>query len=190
MRLCRRPPPRPARARRPPARPAPARGPPGLQPGSTRPGAQHHGHAGRPDDLPLSPGGRCAGLKPVPGPGATITLHNSSNGGTFCVSIGQRVLVQLDSKPSRMWSPVRSDSRALVSLAYGDLMQRVGQTGAIFAAAHPGIAHLSSAQPAGVHWRAAALRRADGVPGHDHGRRHAGQSGALTSPSLRTSPGA
>ena len=93
-----------------------------------------------------SPGGRCAG-QPVPGPGATITLHNSSNGGTFCVSIGQRVLVQLDSKPSRMWSPVRSDSRALVSLAYGDLMQRVGETGAIFAAAHPGIAHLSSARP-------------------------------------------
>jgi hypothetical protein len=93
-----------------------------------------------------SPGGRCAG-QPVPGPGATITLHNSSNGGTFCVSIGQRVLVQLDSKPSRMWSPVRSDSRALVSLAYGDLRQRVGETGAIFAAAHPGIAHLSSARP-------------------------------------------
>ena len=93
-----------------------------------------------------SPGGSCAS-QPMPRLGATITLHNSSNGGTFCVSIGQRVLVQLDSKPSRMWSPVRSDSRALVSLAYGDLMQRVGETGAIFAATHPGIAHLSSARP-------------------------------------------
>jgi hypothetical protein len=93
-----------------------------------------------------SPGGRCAS-QPVPGPGATITLHNSSNGGTFCVAIGQRVLVQLASKPSRMWSPVQSDSRALVSMAYGDLMQRVGETGAVFAAAHPGIAHLSSARP-------------------------------------------
>jgi hypothetical protein len=93
-----------------------------------------------------SPGGSCAS-QPMPRLGATITLHNSSNGGTFCVSIGQRVLVQLDSKPSRMWSPVRSDSRALVSLAYGDLMQRVGETGAIFAATYPGIAHLSSARP-------------------------------------------
>jgi hypothetical protein len=96
--------------------------------------------------IPPSPGGSCAS-QPMPRLGATITLHNSSNGGTFCVSIGQRVLVQLDSTPSRMWSPVRSDSRALVSLAYGDLMQRVGETGAIFAATHPGIAHLSSARP-------------------------------------------
>jgi hypothetical protein len=96
--------------------------------------------------IPPSPGGSCAS-QPMPRLGATITLHNSSNGGTFCVSIGQRVLVQLDSRPSRMWSPVRSDSRALVSLAYGDLMQRVGETGAIFAATHPGIAHLSSARP-------------------------------------------
>jgi hypothetical protein len=92
-----------------------------------------------------SPGGRCAS-QPLPRLGATITLHNSSNGGTFCVSIGERVLVRLDSKPSRMWSPIRSDSRVLVSLAYGDLMQRVGETGAIFAATHPGVAHLSSAR--------------------------------------------
>jgi len=92
-----------------------------------------------------SPGGSCAS-QPMPRLGGTITLHNSSNGGTFCVSMGERVLVQLDSKPSRMWSPIRSDSRALVSLSYGDLMQRVGETGAIFAAAHPGVAHLSSAR--------------------------------------------
>jgi hypothetical protein len=92
-----------------------------------------------------SPGGSCAS-QPMPRLGGTITLHNSANGGTFCVSMGERVLVQLDSKPSRMWSPIRSDSRALVSLSYGDLMQRVGETGAIFAAARPGTAHLSSAR--------------------------------------------
>jgi hypothetical protein len=92
-----------------------------------------------------SPGGSCAS-QPVPVSGGTITLHNASNGGTFCVSVGQRVLVELDSRPSRMWSPIRSDSRALVPLAYGHLMLRVGETGAFFAAAHPGIAHLSSAR--------------------------------------------
>jgi hypothetical protein len=93
-----------------------------------------------------SPGGSCAS-QPMPRLGATITLHNSSNGGTFCVSIGQWVLVQLDGKPSRMWSPVRSDSRALVPLADGQLMLRVAETGAFFAAVHPGIAHLRSARP-------------------------------------------
>jgi hypothetical protein len=46
-----------------------------------------------------------------------------------------------------MWSAIRSDSKALVRVSYGDLMLRVGETGASFAAAQRGIAHLSSARP-------------------------------------------
>lgn len=93
-----------------------------------------------------TPGGNCTS-HPAPGPVVTITLRNSSNGGTFCISLGQRVIVQLDSKPSRMWSAVKSDSKALVPVSYGNLMLRAGETGASFAAAARGIAHLSSARP-------------------------------------------
>jgi hypothetical protein len=132
----------------PPAGPSPAS--PG--PASQSPSAASPSPTATPTITPggplasRTPSGSCANHS-VPGPGGTITLHGSSNGGTFCVSIGQRVLVQLDSKPSRMWSPIRSDSKALVSLAYGHLMLRVGETGAFFAAVHPGIVHLSSARP-------------------------------------------
>jgi len=93
-----------------------------------------------------SAGGSCAG-HPVPGSGATITLHNSSNGGTFCISIGQRVLVELSGKPGRMWSPIRSDSTVLARVSYGQLMLRAGETAAAFAAHRRGIARLSSARP-------------------------------------------
>ena len=93
-----------------------------------------------------TPGERCTS-NPAPGPVATIILRNSSNGGTFCISLGQRVIVQLDSKPSRMWSAIRSDSKVLVPVSYGNLMLRVGETGASFAAVQRGIAHLSSARP-------------------------------------------
>lgn len=132
------------------ASPPAGTGPASPSPASQRPSAASPGPSASATITPggplvsPTPGGSCHS---VPSPGATITLHNSSNGGTFCVSIGQRVLVRLDSKPSRMWSPIRSDSRALVPLGYGHLMLRVGETGAYFAAVQPGIAHLSSARP-------------------------------------------
>lgn len=90
-------------------------------------------------------GTTCAG-HPASGPVTALTLNNSSNGGIFCISLGQRVIVQLHSKPSRMWSPIKSDTKALVRVSYGNLMLRVGETGASFAAQQPGIAHLSSAR--------------------------------------------
>jgi hypothetical protein len=49
-----------------------------------------------------------------------------------------------------MWSPIKSDSKALVRVSYGHLMLRVGETGASFAALQRGIAHLSSARPVGT----------------------------------------
>jgi hypothetical protein len=126
-----------------PARPSPA---------SQRPSAASPGPTASPTITPggplasKTPGSNCTS-HPAPGPVTMITLRNSSNGGTFCISLGQRVIVQLDSKPSRMWSAIRSDSKALVRVSYGNLMLRVGETGASFAAVQRGIAHLSSARP-------------------------------------------
>jgi hypothetical protein len=95
-----------------------------------------------------SPSGTChVHVVPFPAGGtAVLTLRNSSNGGTFCVRAGQRVDVYLTGTPARMWSPIKSDSPALVPVAYGHLMLPVGVTGASFAALRQGVAHLSSAR--------------------------------------------
>jgi hypothetical protein len=80
-------------------------------------------------------------------PGSVLTLRNGSDAGTYCVSIGQRVVVYLAGTPSRMWAPIRSDSRALVPVGYGHLSLPVGVTGASFAAVHDGVVHLGSSRP-------------------------------------------
>jgi hypothetical protein len=85
--------------------------------------------------------------RPAPAP---LTLHNGSNGGTFCVRAGQRVLVYLDGSAEHRWAAVRSDSAALTPAASGQLMLRLGVTGASFAAAHAGVAHLASSRAACV----------------------------------------
>jgi hypothetical protein len=117
---------------------------------------------GSPAATPSSPGGgpaagsastapaasRCR-HRPAPRPApATLTLHNGSNGETFCVRPGQRVLVYLDGSAEHRWSAVRSDSAALTPAPSGELMLRLGVTGASFAAARTGVAHLSSARAA------------------------------------------
>ena len=99
-----------------------------------------------PSVSPASPAPTCH-VHVVPfsaGGTAVLTLRNGSNGGTFCVRAGQRVDVYLTGTPGRMWSPVKSDSPALVSMAYGHLMPPAGVTGASFAALRQGVAHLSS----------------------------------------------
>lgn len=75
-----------------------------------------------------------------------LALRNDSNGGVICVWTGQRVLVYLTGSPQRRWAAVRSDSPALAPAASGEMMLRLGVTGAAFAAARPGIAHLVSAR--------------------------------------------
>lgn len=82
---------------------------------------------------------------PVP---TVLTLRNGSNRGVFCVRTGQRVFVYLTGSPQRRWAAVRSDSAALAPAASGEMMLRLGVTGAAFAAARPGIAHLMSARAA------------------------------------------
>ena len=104
---------------------------PSVSPASPSPSGTCHVHV-----VPYSAGGT-----------AVLTLRNDSNGGTFCVRAGQRVDVYLTGTPGRMWSPVKSDSPVLVSVAYGHLMLPAGVTGVSFAALRQGVAHLSSARP-------------------------------------------
>lgn len=87
----------------------------------------------------------CRPRIPASALGSTVlTLRNSSNGGTFCVQAGQRVDVYLTGTAGKKWTIIRSDSPALVPVAYGHLTLPVGVTGGVFAARHTGVAHLSS----------------------------------------------
>src|ERR1035438_1714078 len=91
--------------------------------------------------------GPCGGsAKPVP-PGGTLTLGSRDNGSTFCLRVGQQVIVYLQGSPAHMWAPIRSDSGALRPAPNGSLMLMRGVTGAAFTAARPGTAHISSARP-------------------------------------------
>jgi hypothetical protein len=94
-------------------------------------------------------GGSCGGGA-KPAPSGTLTLGNRDSGSTFCLRVGQQVMVYLQGSPSRMWAPIRSDSSALRPAPSGRLMLVRGVTGAAFTAARPGIAHITSARPACV----------------------------------------
>lgn len=97
---------------------------------------------------PPTPGAACGGMRLQPAPAGTgvLTLHNSSNGRTFCVQAGERVDVYLTGAPGRMWASIQSDSSSLVAVTHGQLTLPVGETGAFFATLHQGVAHLSSAR--------------------------------------------
>jgi len=91
--------------------------------------------------------GTCGGTaKPAP-PGGTLTLGNRDNVGTFCLRVGQHVLVYLHGSPAHRWAPIHSDSGALQPSPNGRLMLMRGVTGAAFAAVQPGTAHITSARP-------------------------------------------
>ena len=91
--------------------------------------------------------GACSGsVQPVP-PGSTLTLGSRDNRATFCIRVGQLVIVYLNGSPAHMWAPIHSDSSDLKPTANGHLMLRLGVTGAAFIAARPGIAHITSARP-------------------------------------------
>lgn len=91
--------------------------------------------------------GACGGTEqPVP-PGSTLTLGSRDNRATFCVRVGQLVIVYLNGSPAHMWAPIHSDSSDLKPTANGHLMLRLGVRGAAFIAARPGKAHITSARP-------------------------------------------
>ncbi len=96
---------------------------------------------------PTAPG-TCAGnAKPAPS-GSTLTLGSRDNGSTFCLRMGQQVLVYLHGSPAHMWAPVRSDSSALRPSPNGSFTLMRGVTGAAFVATRPSTVHLTSARPA------------------------------------------
>ena len=95
---------------------------------------------------PTANGACGAGVKPVTA-GSTLTLGSRDNRATFCVRVGQQVIVYLNGSPAHMWAPIHSDSSALKPTANGHLMLRLGVTGAAFIAARPGTAHITSARP-------------------------------------------
>ena len=79
--------------------------------------------------------------------GSTLTLGSRDNGGTYCLRVGQEVIVYLQGSPAHMWAPIRSDSGDLRPRPNGSLMLMRGVTGAAFTAVRPGIAHITSARP-------------------------------------------
>jgi hypothetical protein len=78
---------------------------------------------------------------------APLTLSSRDSGGTFCLRVGQSVLVYLNGSPTRMWAPIHSDSSVLRPAPNGHLMLMRGVTGAAFTATRPGTAHITSARP-------------------------------------------
>ena len=119
--------------------------------GSRAPGTSAGGAASTGSATPTAAGSAnptaavtCA--KPAP-PGSTLTLGSRDNGSTYCLRVGQQVIVYLQGAPAHMWAPIRSDSSALRPAPNGSLMLMRGVTGAAFTAARPGTAHISSARP-------------------------------------------
>ncbi len=88
----------------------------------------------------------CSSGKPAPS-GGTLTIGSRDNGATFCLRVGQQVMVYLRSSPARPWRPIHSDSSTLRPIPNGRLMLMRGVTGAAFAAARPGTARITSARP-------------------------------------------
>ena len=114
--------------------------------GSPSTGPASTGPASSSAASPTASGACGGGVKSVL-PGSTLTLGSRDNRATFCVRVGQLVIVYLNGSPAHMWAPIHSDSSDLKPTANGHLMLRLGVTGAAFIAARPGIAHITSARP-------------------------------------------
>jgi hypothetical protein len=114
-------------------------GSPSSRPASTGPASSNAAS-------PTANGACGGGAKSVP-PGSTLTLGSRDNRATFCIRVGQQVIVYLNGSPAHMWAPIHSDSSDLKPTANGHLMLRLGVTGAAFIAARPGKAHITSARP-------------------------------------------
>jgi hypothetical protein len=80
--------------------------------------------------------------------GATLSIDNADNGTVVCIDVGAHLFVFLGGTQARMWTPIRSDSGALTPEPNGALALAVGVTGAFFAAAHHGIARVTSMRSA------------------------------------------
>lgn len=119
-------------------------GSPSSRPASTGPASTGPASSNAPS--PTASGACGSGVTSAP-PGSPLTLGSRDNRATFCVRVGQLVIVYLNGSPAHMWGPIHSDSSDLKPTANGHLMLRLGVTGAAFIAARPGIAHITSARP-------------------------------------------
>jgi len=101
----------------------------------------------------------CVSPPPATGPDVAGTLGNTESGGTYCLSVGEKVSVFLsvplaEADTSR-WTPISaSDTSVLQGVPSGALTLVRGVTAGIFAAGHAGTCRLSSTRPTGQTWEA------------------------------------
>jgi hypothetical protein len=95
---------------------------------------------------PTMPPGTCArnARQAPPGP---LTLGSRDSGTTFCLRVGQQVVVYLNGSAAHKWAPIHADSGALRPAGNGHLTLPLWVTGAAYTAVRPGTVHLTSARP-------------------------------------------
>ena len=96
-----------------------------------------------------SPAGPC--LSPTGrGPGYNASVTNKQNGKTFCITVGEKLLVFLTA-PSRSeasWGAVHVSKPGILKVAPLTLMLVRGVTAVNFLAVHQGVVELTSERPA------------------------------------------
>ena len=79
---------------------------------------------------------------------ARLTITNTDNNKTLCVTTGTIIFVFLHGTPSDKWAAIRSGSAVLMPHVDPAMTLQVGVTGASFDAARPGTAMITSARNA------------------------------------------
>jgi hypothetical protein len=93
-----------------------------------------------------------------------LTITNADNNKTLCVTTGTIISVFLHGTASNKWTPIHSDSIAVMARFDPSMTLQVGVTGASFDAASPGTSTITSARNAG-HFRVTLDIRYRGVMG-------------------------
>lgn len=124
--------------------------PPSTAPSSTAPGST---------PSPSAPAGTagCASVR--------LTITDADNNKTLCVTTGTIISVFLHGTSSNKWTPIHSDSIAVMARFDPSMTLQVGVTGASFEAHSPGTSTITSARNAD-HFRVTLHIRYRGVMGH------------------------
>jgi hypothetical protein len=110
-------------------------------------GAVHAGAGGSPGS---QPSGQASGVSCSATPAApthSLKLGKSDNGQVLCVAKGTTVAIFLQGTAARRWAPIHTASAALKPVPNGQLMLKLGETGAFFKAVSPGVATVLSSLP-------------------------------------------
>ena len=100
---------------------------------------------------------RCSAPPAGVGPDATATLTEQDGAGPWCLHEGDVLTVYLKVAPDDVdhWQPISVSSDTVLTRRSSGVQTLVrGVTGAVFLAAHPGIATVRSARSGGAAWRA------------------------------------